>query len=165
MFAPKFLNTSKEALPEYHYDKLSSLYHRSCMRSKRFSCFYIMTPPDHKWPLTYTKNNRVLPFTMGYSPTKYDDDTSFPFSVIVHTNFCYTHTHTHIHTYSQVDCIGSLLAIPWLIASGRLNPTGGQGLSGALYSISQASEWQGRRWRAWWWWCARWVRVSRWVLS
>ena len=66
-----------------------------CMRSKRFSCFYIMTPPDHKWPLTYTKNNRVLPFTMGYLPPKYDERyiLSF-FSYSAHKLLLCTHTHT-----------------------------------------------------------------------
>ena len=62
--------------------------------------FHNLTPVDPKWPLTSTKNNRVLVFNVVHLNTKYEICRSFPSWDMVFTIWCLRGaTHTHIHTH------------------------------------------------------------------
>ena len=73
--------------------------------------FQGLTPGDPRWPLTPTKNNRVLPLNMGHLCTKFENCQTFPSGDIVFTSkashththtYTHTHTHTHKHTHTYI---------------------------------------------------------------
>ena len=70
----------------------ASLVEISCLQG-----FHNLTPVDHKWPLTSTKNNRVLVLNVVHLHTKYEICPIFPSGDIVFTSRRHTHTHTHTH--------------------------------------------------------------------
>ena len=57
------------------------------MRSVQYKGFHNLTPVDPKWPLTSTKNNRVLVLNVVHLHTKYEICPSFPSWDIVFTRF------------------------------------------------------------------------------
>ena len=62
-------------------------------------CFHNLTTVDPKWPLTSTKNNRVLVLNVVHLHTKYEICPSFPSWDIVFTSRRHnTHTYKHTHT-------------------------------------------------------------------
>ena len=67
-------------------------------------CFHNLTPVDLKWPLTSTKNNRLLVLIVVHLHTKYEICPSFPSWDIVFTSRRHdTHTYTHTHTPSWIQ--------------------------------------------------------------
>ena len=75
-------------------------------------CFHNLTPVDLKWPLTSTKNNRLLVLIVVHLHTKYEICPSFPSWDIVFTSrrhdthtHIHTHTRTHTHTYIHTHAI------------------------------------------------------------
>ena len=95
----------------------ASLLEISCLQG-----FHNLTPVDPKWPLTSTKNNRVLVLNVVHLHTKYEICPSFPSWDIRLQGFHNltpadpkwrhdTRTHTHIHTYidTYIDTYGSMI--------------------------------------------------------
>ena len=60
----------------------ASLVEISCLQG-----FHILTPVDPKWPLTSTKNNRLLVLNVALLHTKYEICPSFPCWDIMFTHF------------------------------------------------------------------------------
>ena len=65
--------------------------------------FHNLTPVDPKWPLTSTKNNRLLVLNVVHLHTKYENCPSFPSWDIV-----FTSRRTHIHTHTRAAWIQRL---------------------------------------------------------
>ena len=76
----------------------TSLLEISCLQG-----FYNLTPVDPKWPLTSTKNNRLLELNVVHLHTKYEICPSFPSWDIVFTSGAspHMHAHTHAHAYPR----------------------------------------------------------------
>ena len=55
--------------------------------TRHLQCFHNLTPVDPKWPLTSTKNNRLLVLNVALLHTKYEICPSFPSWDIVFTRF------------------------------------------------------------------------------
>ena len=80
----------------------ASLLEISCLQG-----LHNLTPVDPKWPLTSTKNNRLLVLNVMHLHTKYDICPSFPSWDIVFTSWASHHTRTHTHTHTHLhDCKG-----------------------------------------------------------
>lgn len=63
--------------------------------------FWILTSVDMIWPLTATKNNRLLPLNMIYPSTKYEKYPSvLSWDIVFRNQALKTHTHTHAYTPS-----------------------------------------------------------------
>ena len=75
----------------------ASLLEISCLQ-----CFHNLTPVDLKWPLTSTKNNRLLVLIVVHLHTKYEICPSFPSWDIVFTSRRHD-THTYIHTHAIMN--------------------------------------------------------------
>ena len=92
------LHTKYEICPSFHaWDIVFTMF---------LQCFHNLTPVDPKWPLTSTKNNRLLVLNVALLHTKYEICPSFPSWDIVftsrrHDTHTYTHIHTHIHTHTH----------------------------------------------------------------
>ena len=81
----------------------ASMLEISCLQ-----VFHSLNPVDPKWPLTSSKNNRLLVVNVVHLHTTYEICLSFPAWDIMFTSRrhgTHTHTHTYIHT-RQHDCKG-----------------------------------------------------------
>ena len=91
-----------EALLHTKYEICPSFSSWDIVFTRFLQCFHNLTPVDPKWPLTSTKNNRLLLLNVIHLHTKYEICPSIPSWDIVFTSRHHdTHTHTHTHTHTS----------------------------------------------------------------